>query len=76
MTNRYDQAYKLSEEGYAGQTGYQKADGSAIGSSTFDVFGKTMYDITMEPMTKLGFPELFDYFDYTDENSDAWKLYK
>ena len=47
-----------------------------IGSSTFDVFGKTMYDITMEPMTKLGFPELFDYFDYTDENSDAWKLYK
>ena len=43
-----------SEEGYANQTGYQKADGSVIGSSTFDVFGKTMYDITMEPMTKLG----------------------
>lgn len=56
VTNRYDQAYKLSEEGYAGQTGYQKADGSVIGSSTFDVFGKTMYDITMESMTKLGFP--------------------
>lgn len=56
VTNRYDQAYKLSEEGYADQTGYQKADGSVIGSSTFDVFGKTMYDITMESMTKLGFP--------------------
>ena len=41
VTNRYDQAYKLSEEGYANQTGYQKADGSVIGSSTFDVFGKT-----------------------------------
>lgn len=56
VTNRYDQGYKLSEDGYAGQSGYKKPDGSVIGSSTFDIFGKTMYDITMESMAKLGFP--------------------
>ena len=56
VTNRYDQGYKLSESGYAGQTGYVKADGTVIGSSTFDVFGKTMYDITMASMDLLGFP--------------------
>ena len=56
VTNRYDQGYKLSETGYAGQEGYRKADGTVIGSSTFDVFGKTMYDITMASMAALGFP--------------------
>jgi predicted secreted acid phosphatase len=56
VTNRYDQGYKLSEEGYAGQEGYQKDDGTVIGSSSFDIFGKTTYDITMESMAKLGFP--------------------
>lgn len=56
VTNRYDQGYKTSETGYAGQEGYQKADGSVIGSSTYDLFGKTMYDITMESMASLGFP--------------------
>ena len=56
VTNRYDQGYKSSEAGYAGQQGYKKADGSVIGSSTYDVFGKTMYDITMESMAALGFP--------------------
>lgn len=56
VTNRYDQGYKLSEKGYGGQTGYQKADGTVIGSSTFDLFGKTMYDLTMESMDLLGFP--------------------
>ena len=56
VTNRYDQGYKLSENGYAGQEGYKKSDGTVIGSSTFDVFGKTTYDITMESMAKLGFP--------------------
>ena len=56
VTNRYDQGYKMTEEGYAGQEGYQKTDGTVIGSSTFDVFGKTMYDITMESMALLGFP--------------------
>ena len=56
VTNRYDQGYKLSEEGYAGQEGYKKSDGTVIGSSTFDIFGKTTYDITMESMANLGFP--------------------
>ena len=56
VTNRYDQGYKLSEAGYGGQEGYQKGDGTVIGSSTFDIFGKTMYDITMESMASLGFP--------------------
>lgn len=56
VTNRYDQGYKKSEEGYAGQEGYKKTDGTVIGSSTFDIFGKTMYDITMESMAGLGFP--------------------
>lgn len=56
VTNRYDQGYKLSENGYAGQEGYKKSDGTVIGSSTFDVFGKTIYDITMESMARLGFP--------------------
>lgn len=56
VTNRYDQGYKVSEAGYAGQEGYKKADGTVIGSSTFDLYGKTMYDITMESMAALGFP--------------------
>jgi predicted secreted acid phosphatase len=56
VTNRYDQGYKLTENGYKGQEGYKKADGTVIGSSTFDIFGKTMYDITMESMASLGFP--------------------
>ena len=56
VTNRYDQGYKTTESGYAGQEGYKKADGTVIGSSTFDIFGKTMYDITMESMAALGFP--------------------
>ena len=56
VTNRYDQGYKLSEQGYAGQEGYKKADGTVIGSSTYDVFGKTTYDITMASMAQLGFP--------------------
>jgi predicted secreted acid phosphatase len=56
VTNRYDQGYKLSEDGYGGEEGYKKADGTVIGSSTYDIFGKTMYDITMESMACLGFP--------------------
>ena len=56
VTNRYDQGYKVSETGYADQEGYKKADGTVIGSSTFDLYGKTMYDITMESMAEIGFP--------------------
>ena len=56
VTNRYDQGYKLSEAGYGGEEGYKKADGTVIGSSTYDIFGKTVYDITMQSMALLGFP--------------------
>ena len=56
VTNRYDQGYKTSEAGYANQEGYQKADGTIIGSSTHELFGQTMYDITMASMAALGFP--------------------
>lgn len=56
VSNRYDQGYKQSEAGYDGEEGYKKADGTVIGSSTFDIFGMTMYDITMKSMACLGFP--------------------
>lgn len=56
VTNRYDQGYKVTEAGYADQEGYKNVDGTVIGSSTFDLFGKTMYDITMESMALMGFP--------------------
>lgn len=56
VTNRYDQGYKTSESQYGGQQGYKAADGTIIGSSTYDLFGKTTYHITMESMKNLGFP--------------------
>ena len=56
VTNRYDQGYKIGQGAYAGETGYKKADGTVIGSSTYEVVGKTFYDISMESMQKLGFP--------------------
>lgn len=56
VTNRYDQGYKKEEAGYGGEEGYRRADGTVIGSSTYDLFGKTMYDITMEQLASLGFP--------------------
>lgn len=40
VTNRYDQGYKLTEAGYAGQEAYKKEDGTVIGSSTYDIFQK------------------------------------
>ena len=56
VTNRYDQGYKTSQPQYAGQTGYKAKDGSVIGSSVYEVVGKTFYDISMESMERLGFP--------------------
>lgn len=56
VTNRYDQGYKTSESQYGGQQGYKATDGTIIGSSTYDLFGKTTYHITMESMKNLGFP--------------------
>ena len=65
VTNRYDQGYKVSEKGYAGQEGYKKVDGTVIGSSTYDIFGKTTYDITIASMARLGFP-------VNDSNADNY----
>lgn len=60
MTNRYDQGYKVGEKdskgGYNGETGYKKADGTVVGSSCYEVYGKTYYDISYDSMTRLGFP--------------------
>lgn len=72
ITNRYDQGYKVgqsdSKGGYNGETGYVKADGSVIGSSTYEVTGKTFYDISVESMTKLGFPVNNDAHVITNDN--------
>lgn len=72
ITNRYDQGYKVgqsdSKGGYKGESGYVKADGSVIGSSTYEVTGKTFYDISVESMTKLGFPINADAHLITNDN--------
>lgn len=67
VTNRYDQGYKLSESQYGGEEGYTYADGTVIGSSTYEMTGQTFYDITMDSMEKLGFPTQ----DETNENYSA-----
>lgn len=56
VTNRYDRGYKTTDEDYGGEEGYKKPDGTVLGSSVHDIFGKTVYDITMESMARLGFP--------------------
>lgn len=66
ITNRYDQGYKIGQSDKSGSYeesikekgsgAYVKADGTEIGSSIYQVFGKSFYDITMESMQKLGFP--------------------
>ena len=66
VTNRYDQAYKPGqsdsvssyEESIAeeGRGLYTKADGTEIGSSLYQLYGMTIYDISYESMERLGFP--------------------
>lgn len=60
ITNRYDQGYKVgqsdSKGGYKDKGGYVDAKGNVIGTSTYQVTGKTFYDISVESMKKLGFP--------------------
>ena len=72
VTNRYDQGYKVGQKdskgGYDGTDGYKKADGTVIGTSTYDVFGKTFYDISYDSMTKLGFPLNADAHLITNDN--------
>lgn len=65
VTNRYDQAYKIGQQdSYSsynetiktdGVGKYVDKDGNVIGSSLYQQYGKTMYDITYEAMKKLGF---------------------
>ena len=57
-----------SKGGYDGKDGYKKADGTVIGTSTYDVFGKTFYDISYDSMTKLGFPLNADAHLITNDN--------
>lgn len=72
VTNRYDQGYKVgqsdSKGGYNGESGYVKADGTVIGSSVYEVVGKTFYDISAESLTKLGFPINEDAHLITNDN--------
>lgn len=66
LTNRYDQGYKVgqldSQGSYEefvknhGEGTYLSTDGTLIGTSVFQLYGKSMYDITLESMKKLGFP--------------------
>ena len=66
LTNRYDQGYKVGQsdshgsyEQYRKEHGegtYVAADGTVIGTSVYQLYGKSMYDISFESMQKLGFP--------------------
>lgn len=40
------------------------------------VFPNAVYGSAMNFAVQYGLPELFDYFDYTKENTPAWELYK
>ena len=66
VTNRQDQGYKAGQKdsvsSYEETAGPEKkgayiaADGTEIGTSIYQIFGKSMYDISMESMERLGFP--------------------
>ncbi len=66
ITNRYDQGYKVGQadsrgsyEQYKKEHGegtYLSKDGDVIGTSIYELYGKSMYDISLESMQKLGFP--------------------
>ena len=66
VTNRYDQGYKIGQsDSYSsyeesikadGKGLYVDASGNEIGSTLYQIYGKSVYDISMESMQKLGFP--------------------
>lgn len=66
ITNRYDQGYKIDQSdsvssysavvGEGGGGHYLAKDGTEIGTTIYQVFGKSFYDITLESMERLGFP--------------------
>ena len=66
VTNRYDQGYRVGQNdsvsGYDAVVGkdghglYLDAQGTEIGCTVYQALGKSFYDITLESMTRLGFP--------------------
>lgn len=56
VTNRSDEGYASDDPAYEGQTGYADAEGNVVGSSICDLYGTTMYDLTMSSLDRLGFP--------------------
>lgn len=66
ITNRYDQGYKVGQsdsrgsyEQFAAEHGegtYIGNDGRVIGTSVYQLYGKSIYDISLESMQRLGFP--------------------
>ena len=66
VTNRYDQGYKVGQSDSQGSYEesiekdgkglYISPDGSEIGSTVYQVLGRSIYDISLESMKKLGFP--------------------
>lgn len=65
VTNRYDEGYKVGQsDSYSsyeisiedeGKGIYTDASGEEIGSTIYQVYGKSMYDISLESMRRLGF---------------------
>ncbi len=76
VTNRYDQAYKVGQkDSYSsyeetikkdGIGKYIDKDGNLIGSTLYQQYGKSMYDITYESMKEFGFPIDFDHLFLND----------
>lgn len=66
VTNRYDEGYKVGQsDSYSsyeasinaeGKGLYVDASGKEIGSTIYQVYRKSMYDISLESMQRLGFP--------------------
>ena len=66
VTNRYDQGYKVGQsdsqgsyEAYKkehGEGSYLSKNGEIIGTTVYELYGKSIYDISLASMQKLGFP--------------------
>ncbi len=76
VTNRFDQGYKVGQkDSYSsyedsikkdGAGKYVDKNGNLIGSTIYQVYGKSMYDISYQSMKKLGFPVDFDHLFMND----------
>lgn len=77
VTNRSDQGYKVgqsdSQGSYdevtakAGEGTYMAKDGTLVGTTLYQTYGKSAFDITMETMKKLGFPIDEDHLFINDQ---------